>query len=550
MKSIKFIIAIIAACMLLGAGPALAAYTMQMAVTSDGNTTKSAFLPGEDVYMTIMAYNDGAATAIAGAAFSLEYPANILDGPATDADGVPVGDSITTSFNFHITKDTVTTDTYRNNTVVTGTLGTVYFAGAGIGDDGGAPVQGLPPVELFTAKFTVRNDAPLGPFSVTLKPTMLYNPDAGYGDAADPTKAPEAVTVLVGAVAPTARKDASAEFPVLLSTFPDQVYDDLWATDGDSLDDQWEWTKFASLTTATDTTDSDSDGYLDKWEQTSQNNTDPKVQDAAWTGNHYDPLTDDRGPYQVVTGDPSDPRAPAGDTFAVALDYYTTNGADNLDGLELVIHYNSTELTLDNIDSLITASTSVITATDVSTPASATYTITWTGSGDWTGAGQPAALGTVNFTSDADLAEDSTSVITLTATPNNGYLFHTAPITYTVGPTFTLDVDGNGIYDGGTDGIVLIRHTFGFSGDPLIVSAVAGDCTICTATEIKDYLNSAAVYLDVDGNGVVDGGTDGIVLIRHAFGFSGDALINSAVAGDCTRCTATEIENFLNDLKP
>ncbi|WP_157468408.1 hypothetical protein [Desulfatibacillum aliphaticivorans] len=545
MKPVKIIALALAVCMALGLGSAMAAYSLDLAVTSDGVTPKSAFLPGETVYMTISASNDAGAEEIAGAAFSLQYPADVLTGPAVDADGVAVDSSIVTSFSFSITKDSVTTDTHRQNTVVSGTVGTVYFAGAGISSTGTYPAQGADP-ELFTAKFTVRNDAVLGPFQVTLKPTELYNPDAGYGDASDASQTPEAVTVLVGANTP----GSPEEFPVLLNTFAAQDYDGLWATDGDSIDDQWEMDNFGDLDTATDATDYDNDGYLDRYEQTSENNTNPKVQDQAWTLDNYDPATDNRGPYQVVTGDPSEPRAPAGESFAVNLEYYTTDSAVNLDGLELVINYDSTELTIDSIDSLIAASGSVVTATDVTTPASATYTITWTGAGDWTGGALPATLAVVNFTSAGTLNEGDTSVVTLTATPNAGYTFHTAPITYTVGPAFTLDVDGNGIYDGGTDGILLIRYTFGYSGTALVNSAVAGDCTLCTGTEIKEYLDASTDYLDVDGNGVVDGGTDGIILIRHAFGFSGATLINSAVAGDCTRCTAAEIEEHLDNLKP
>ena len=56
--------------------------------------------------------------------------------------------------------------------------------------------------------------------------------------------------------------------------------------------------------------------------------------------------------------------------------------------------------------------------------------------------------------------------------------------------------------------------------------------------------------LDVDGNGAADGGTDGIMLIRYLFEIRGDALINEAVAPDCTRCTAEDIEAFLLSFIP
>jgi len=49
--------------------------------------------------------------------------------------------------------------------------------------------------------------------------------------------------------------------------------------------------------------------------------------------------------------------------------------------------------------------------------------------------------------------------------------------------------------------------------------------------------------LDIDANGEFDALTDGLLIIRHAFGFTGDALIAGAVdTGNCQRCSAAEIE--------
>jgi hypothetical protein len=51
---------------------------------------------------------------------------------------------------------------------------------------------------------------------------------------------------------------------------------------------------------------------------------------------------------------------------------------------------------------------------------------------------------------------------------------------------------------------------------------------------------------DVDANGVVDALTDGILTLRFEFGFRGNSLVTGAVAGNCTRCSAAEIEAYLN----
>jgi hypothetical protein len=51
--------------------------------------------------------------------------------------------------------------------------------------------------------------------------------------------------------------------------------------------------------------------------------------------------------------------------------------------------------------------------------------------------------------------------------------------------------------------------------------------------------------LDVDGNGAFTALTDGLILLRFAFGFRGGTLIADAVGAGCTRCTAPEIEAYI-----
>jgi hypothetical protein len=54
--------------------------------------------------------------------------------------------------------------------------------------------------------------------------------------------------------------------------------------------------------------------------------------------------------------------------------------------------------------------------------------------------------------------------------------------------------------------------------------------------------------LDVDGNGVIEALSDGLLVLRYEFGFRGATLIAGAVAADCTRCTAPAIEEYLGSL--
>jgi hypothetical protein len=56
---------------------------------------------------------------------------------------------------------------------------------------------------------------------------------------------------------------------------------------------------------------------------------------------------------------------------------------------------------------------------------------------------------------------------------------------------------------------------------------------------------------DIDGDGETSPLTDGLLTLRYAFGFRGAVLIAGAVDVDnCIRCTAADVEAFLDALIP
>ncbi|HUP25707.1 MAG TPA: hypothetical protein VNB06_22545 [Thermoanaerobaculia bacterium] len=96
--------------------------------------------------------------------------------------------------------------------------------------------------------------------------------------------------------------------------------------------------------------------------------------------------------------------------------------------------------------------------------------------------------------------------------------------------------------------LLALRHLFGFSEDALVAGAIGDGCTRCDAAAIAPVLEALLSHLDVDGNGAADPLTDGILILRYLFGFTGDSLISGAVDDDCTRCTAAQIEAYLDTL--
>ncbi|MGK7904355.1 MAG: N-acetylgalactosamine 6-sulfatase (GALNS), partial [Hormoscilla sp.] len=109
---------------------------------------------------------------------------------------------------------------------------------------------------------------------------------------------------------------------------------------------------------------------------------------------------------------------------------------------------------------------------------------------------------------------------------------------------FSLDIDGNGAIDGLTDGFLLLRYEFGFRGNALIDGAIGFGALRPNAASIEEYLEEAGPQLDLDGNGSVDALRDGIMALRFMFGFTGNELVNGLLGSDATR-DASQIEALL-----
>jgi hypothetical protein len=109
-----------------------------------------------------------------------------------------------------------------------------------------------------------------------------------------------------------------------------------------------------------------------------------------------------------------------------------------------------------------------------------------------------------------------------------------------------LDVDGNGLVKAATDGMLILRRMFGFSGTTL-TAGTADTCALRTGAALENYIDAHA-KMDVDasaGATPASAMTDGLLIMRAMLGLTGTAVTN----GLTTRAWDTgpsSIKVFLN----
>ena len=120
---------------------------------------------------------------------------------------------------------------------------------------------------------------------------------------------------------------------------------------------------------------------------------------------------------------------------------------------------------------------------------------------------------------------------------------------YAISDDFTLDVDGNGKTEPLTDGLLIIRYLFGFTGEALTSGAISSNAVRSSPEEIEAHLAANVSLLDIDDDGSTESLTDGLLIIRSLFGFSEDALTTGAVSGGAGRDTASAVVDYIKSIK-
>ncbi|MEE3278909.1 MAG: serine hydrolase [Pseudomonadota bacterium] len=110
---------------------------------------------------------------------------------------------------------------------------------------------------------------------------------------------------------------------------------------------------------------------------------------------------------------------------------------------------------------------------------------------------------------------------------------------------FRFDIDQDGQSDALVDGLLVLRHLFGFTDRVLTNGIIDTDSVGKSASEIEIYLNENVAELDIDGDGNSDALTDGLLLLRYFFGFRNDLLVSGALADTAIRVTSNDISSYV-----
>ena len=260
---------------------------------------------------------------------------------------------------------------------------------------------------------------------------------------------------------------------------------------------------------------------------------------------------------QIITPDPLR-QCPRNQAVSVDAIYTTFPQNEKLSGLGLRIHYDSKNLSFDNFTDVFQSGLLVLGSPEVDTDNSdgdastdMFVNVRWLDRlENWPSAGEET-LYTANFITDAEFSSSTNINFSSSGTAADyGFTSTSAIIVLPTQFSPTLDADGNGTADALSDGVLIVRYLFSFTGNTLIAGAVAPDATRSTSKEIKAYLDCIGLALDIDGNGTADALSDGLLIVRYLFGFTGELLIAGAVDLGGTRTTPDDIQAYLDTLLP
>jgi hypothetical protein len=341
--------------------------------------------------------------------------------------------------------------------------------------------------------------------------------------------------------------------------------------DNDGLPDTYEQANGLDLLDADDAElDKDGDGLtnLDEF----NNNTNPQLADSDGDNINdadeirfgLDPTVSNdnvRLESQLITTANSIVRMSQSGKVAVSYNYNVSDGNAELSGLGVTVFFDSTVLSYDNTGVLLSngfvSSSSVgldLDDVDKDSTTDSYVQYLWLDINNAWPSALNVPLMAVNFDAVALLEGDEQTHINIASEAlqkrNVGsdvviYTVQQQATTVTAPADFTLDVNGDGAIDGFTDGFILLRYMFGFPEDSI---ATVDEMIGATLSKAQIYAVLQQADLDINGDGQVDGFTDGFIILRFIFGFPADSIATEDELIGATRSKA-EMYSLLNSFK-
>ncbi|MEO8134874.1 MAG: Ig-like domain-containing protein, partial [Betaproteobacteria bacterium] len=137
------------------------------------------------------------------------------------------------------------------------------------------------------------------------------------------------------------------------------------------------------------------------------------------------------------------------------------------------------------------------------------------------------------------------------ATDAGGAATQAAPVTVTIDPGVfaaggrVLDIDLDGQVNSATDGSLIFNY---LAGTTVVNGNLGAGAQRTDPALIANYLNTISSRLDIDGNGVVDVGTDALLIQRFMAGMRGASLTQGALGSGAIRTSPAQVEAWLGDL--
>ena len=342
-----------------------------------------------------------------------------------------------------------------------------------------------------------------------------------------------------------------------LDAFPNDANESA-DTDGDGVGNNAD----AFPNDSSETLDSDNDGVGNNADAFPNDPSETEDTDGDGIGDNSDtnPLDPNvSGDSQQVSVS-NDPLASRGTQFTLDVGYDVTSDENNLTGLGLRVHYDSSKLGFVQVSDFIDKD-NILSGT-FSEPDSGDFdnnpitdrfiSLAWASvNGDWPDVSLPAKLLSIDFLVADNVVLQGTEYTTIgfsKSSNSQGYDFSATNYQLAI-QSATWDFDKNGKADALTDGLMMLRHAFGITGEALVSGAIAQDSPLSNL-EVEQSINSSMVIADIDNNGRVDALTDGLLLLRYLFGITGNSLVNGAIGLDSTRITHSEVEQYLEAHMP